>query len=233
MFHGAQEPSWPVEPYEFIVWWHCGYPPSDAACGKGWQKLNQEVGIGPDQLLRVSQAKLISALRPGGMVPELRAQRLKEVALRMKNEFAGDLRAALNGPISTARKKLKMFPGIADPGADRILLFGNLSPIAAVPSLLRHSVIHTIAFAFRAALNSHEDVRTIRGNSSYGRDASKQQDSICAGISDTRKFLEQFADIHNRSDKGRAEVTGKLIFHSGGDFFEPHRSSFRDHTAGA
>jgi len=141
MFHGAQEPSWPVEPYEFIVWWHCGYPPSDAACGKGWQKLNQEVGIGPDQLLRVSQAKLISALRPGGMVPELRAQRLKEVALRVKNEFAGDLRAALNGPISTARKKLKMFPGIADPGADRILLFGNLSPIAAVPSNCVHVLL--------------------------------------------------------------------------------------------
>jgi hypothetical protein len=64
-FHGAQEPSWPVEPNEFIVWWHCGYPASDAACGKGWQKLNQEVGIGPDELLRVSQAKIIGALRPG------------------------------------------------------------------------------------------------------------------------------------------------------------------------
>jgi hypothetical protein len=38
------------------------------------------------------------------MLPELRAQRLKEVALRAKNEFAGDLRAALIGPISTAAR---------------------------------------------------------------------------------------------------------------------------------
>ena len=31
-FHGAQEPCWPTEPYLFLVWWHCGYPASDAAC---------------------------------------------------------------------------------------------------------------------------------------------------------------------------------------------------------
>ena len=61
--------------------------------------------------------------------------------MRAKNEFAGDLSAALIGPISTARKKLKMFPGIAGPGADRILLFGNLSSIAAVPSNCVHVLV--------------------------------------------------------------------------------------------
>jgi endonuclease-3 len=42
------------------------------------------------------------------------------------------------GPISQARKKLKSFHSIADPGADRILLFGGISPIAAVPSNCVH-----------------------------------------------------------------------------------------------
>ena len=40
----------------------------------------------------------------------------------------------LTGPLSTARRTLKQFPGIADPGADRILLFAGIAPIAAVPS---------------------------------------------------------------------------------------------------
>jgi endonuclease III len=140
-FHGKQEPCWPTDPYRFLVWWHCGYPASDAACAKGWQSLNHEIGIEPEQLLAASPANLASALRPGGMVPELRAMRLKEIATRVKDEFGGDLRAALVGPIAQVRKILKKFPNIADPGADRILLFGGIAPVAAVPSNCPHVVV--------------------------------------------------------------------------------------------
>src|SRR6266436_5540970 len=109
-FYGMQEPSWPTDPYRFLVWWHCGYPASDAACAKGWQSLNQEIGIEPEQLLAASPANLANALRPGGMVPELRAMRLKEIAARVKDEYGSDLRAALVGPIAQVRKILKKFP---------------------------------------------------------------------------------------------------------------------------
>jgi len=133
-FYGRQEPCWPVDPYEFIVWWQCGYPASDASCAKGWDKLKSEVGIEPRQLLAATPRQLAAALKPGGMIPELRGLRLKEIAMRVQDEFGGDLRAALTGPLSAARKTLKQFPGIADPGADRILLFAGIAPIAAVPS---------------------------------------------------------------------------------------------------
>jgi endonuclease III len=133
-FYGPQEPSFPVDPYEFLVWWYCGYPASDAACTRGWNSLTRDVGIDPGKLLKAKPAKVAAALKPGGMLPELRAKRLQELAFRVENEFGGDLRAALAGPIPTARKILKSFHGIADPGADRILLFAGISPIAAVPS---------------------------------------------------------------------------------------------------
>ena len=136
--YGPQEPNFPVEPYEFLVWWYCGYPASDAACSKGWAALTRDVGIEPEKLLKAKPAELSAALKPGGMVPELRAERLKEVAMRVQDEFAGDLRAGLVGPIPQARKRLKSFPSIADAGADRILLFGGISPIAAVPSNCVH-----------------------------------------------------------------------------------------------
>jgi endonuclease III len=143
-FYGNQEPSWPVDPYEFIVWWHCGYPASDAACKKGWAKLKSEVGIEPQNLLEATPRKLASALKPGGMVPELRALRLKEIAMQIKDVFGGDLRAILAGPVSEARKTLKTFPGIADPGADRILLFADIAPIAAVPSNCTHVLVRLL-----------------------------------------------------------------------------------------
>ena len=125
----------------FLVWWHCGYPASDAACARGWESVKSRIGISPGQILAASPNALTSALSPGGMVPELRAMRLKEIAARVQNEFGGDLRAGLFGPISKVRRTLKTFPNIADPGADRMLLFGGIAPVAAVPSNCPHVLV--------------------------------------------------------------------------------------------
>ena len=139
--YGPQEPKWPLEPYAFLIWWHCGYPASDATCTRGWEALNKEVGIEPHQILSATQAKLAHALKAGGMVPEVRAMRIQQIAERVENEFGGDIRNALVGRIEDVRKRLKKFPGIADPGADRILLFGKKSPVAAVASNCPHVLV--------------------------------------------------------------------------------------------
>jgi len=133
-FYGRQEACWPTDPYLFLVWWHCGYPASDAACAKGWESLQESIGVEPPQLLAASIPELTKALTPGGMVPALRATRLQAIALRVQREFGGDLRRGLFGPVPQIRKALKKFPNIADPGADRILLFSGIAPVAAVPS---------------------------------------------------------------------------------------------------
>lgn len=139
--YGRQEPCWPTEPYDFLVWWHCGYPASDSACAKGWDALKREIGVGPTQILAAGTAKLALALKAGGMVPELRAMRLMEIAARVENDYGGDLGAALVGPITKVRQALKRFPNIADPGADRILLFGGIAPVAAIPSNCPHVLV--------------------------------------------------------------------------------------------
>jgi len=140
-FYGSQEPNWPVEPYAFLIWWHCGYPASDLTCAKGWNALTKEVGIEPRQILNTTQTRLAHALKAGGMVPEVRAMRLQQVAERVVNEFGGGLSNAFVGRIEETRKKLKKFPGIADPGVDRILLFGKVAPVAAVPSNCPHVLV--------------------------------------------------------------------------------------------
>ena len=134
VFYGKQEPCWPYDPYLFLLWWYCGYPASDALCSKGWEELTGRIRTDPDAILAAHPAKLTAALKSGGMLPEFRAERMKEVTARIKNEFDGDLRTSLVGPIRKVRKVLKSFPSIADPGADRILLFAGILPVAAVPS---------------------------------------------------------------------------------------------------
>jgi endonuclease III len=168
--YGQQRPSWPADPYEFIVWWNCGYPPSDVACEKGWRRLQSEVGTDPLSILGATSRKIASAVRVGGLIPESRASRLKETAMRVKEEFGGDLRVALTGSLSGARKILKKFPGIADPGADRILLFAGIMPIAAVPSNCTHVL-----------------VRILYGqeSKSYGVNYRRAQQAISEGVPET------------------------------------------------
>jgi endonuclease-3 len=140
--HGEQTASWPTDPYLFLVWLHCGYPASEAKCAKGWESLTSQVGVQAERILKADPARLASALKPGGMVPELRAMRLQEIADRVLKQYGGDLRAGLNGlSVTQARGALKQFPNIADPGADRILLFAGISAVAAVPSNCPHVLV--------------------------------------------------------------------------------------------
>lgn len=134
-FYGPQVPRWPTDPYRLLLWWHCGYPPSEQRCESGWQALQKVADVAPARLLSARRTTLARALKAGGLVPELRAQRLQAIAKRVHEEYADDLTAALARlPLREARSALKRFPGIADPGADRVLLFADLSAVAAVPS---------------------------------------------------------------------------------------------------
>jgi endonuclease III len=140
--YGKQLPLAPTDPYEFLIWWHCGYPASEARCSKGWESVTGRIGIKPGELLSARTPKLVLALKVGGMVPALRAARLREIAHRTQNEFAGNLGAALARlEAAPMRKVLKSFPGIGNPGADRIMLFGRLVPAAAVPSSSPHVLV--------------------------------------------------------------------------------------------
>jgi endonuclease III len=143
--YGPRHAAGPTDPFEMIVYLNCGYPASDAACSKGFDALKREVGLSPKEILTAPRSKLVKLLRLGGIVPELRADRLKEIARKVKAEFGGDLKAALkiavrqekqqtDKGIRGAKKILQQFPVIGEPSAEKILLFSKVAPVAAVPS---------------------------------------------------------------------------------------------------
>jgi endonuclease-3 len=179
-FHGPQKPKWPTDPYRFLIWWHCGYPQSEDRCAKGWDSLTREIGVEPDQLLSANPQKLGLALKPGGMVPELRAMRLREIAERVLREFGGDLRAGLGGmSVAQIRAAFKKFSNISDPGADRMLLFGGISPVAAVPSNVEFVLVR---------------IQSGRERENYGANYKEAQSMIQAGVPEkfdprTRAYL--------------------------------------------
>ena len=143
--YGVQSAVGPSDPYEMILFVNCGYPATDASCTKGYEPLKAEVGTKPEQILKAPSTKLAKLTQPGGMFPELRAERLKLIARIANENFGGDLKWALeklitdeNTPADKRLRRvkgaLKEFPVIGEPGADKILLFSGMLPIAAVPS---------------------------------------------------------------------------------------------------
>jgi endonuclease III len=143
--YGQQVAVGPRALYEMILFLNCGYPATDASCAKGFEALKREVGTQPEKILAAPKAKLAKLMRLGGIVPELRAERLKTIAKIVNEEFGGDLPWALgkmmqdeklpaDKRIRRVKSALKEFPVIGEPGADKILLFAGLAPVAAVPS---------------------------------------------------------------------------------------------------
>jgi endonuclease III len=117
---------------------NAGYPQSDERCDKGFAALKKEIGLAPRKILAAPDAQLQEVMRRGGMVPELRAQRIRDVAARVLEEFGGNVRAVLKRPLPEAKRALRKFPTVADATAEKILLFTKTAPVAAVPSNCIH-----------------------------------------------------------------------------------------------
>jgi len=132
--YGKLPPPRLTDPYLMILFTNCAYPATDDACAKGFDILQREIGTGVDEILAADDADLIRVMKGRGMFPEKRAARLREIAALVKSDYGGDLRTALRDPLPKARRALKRFPTIGDPGADKILLFTGTASIAAVPS---------------------------------------------------------------------------------------------------
>lgn len=127
----------PSEPYELVLFLNTGYPASDESCAKGFAALKAEVGLEPAAILAADEAGLARIMRRGGIVPELRAQRLKWIAAFVQDQLGGDLKGALQRDPLRARRLLMKFPTFGEPAAERILLFCGLEPAAAAPAGLQ------------------------------------------------------------------------------------------------
>ena len=137
-FYGKPKPPKLTDAYEMVLHRNAGYPQSDVNCGKGFAALKKEIGLKPADILAAPVAKLRDALRAGGIVPELRAERVKQIAARVETEFRGDLDAVLKRPVAETKKALRKFPTLGEAGAEKILLFTGTAAVAAVPSNCIH-----------------------------------------------------------------------------------------------
>src|SRR2546423_5234799 len=121
------------DPFELILLESVAYLVSDERREEAFNLLRKLAGTKPHQII-ASKEDLLRVAKLSRFAPEQRAARLREIALIATTEFGGDLRNALKLPHAKAKQALRKFPGIGEPGADKILLFTRTHPALALDS---------------------------------------------------------------------------------------------------
>jgi len=110
-------------PFQLVLWENACYLLPDARRQAVFDGLRKRVGLKPAAILKAKQDVLMALAIMGGMRPETRVFRWQEIACITMSQFEGDLDQILEWPYEKAKKALKQFPNIGDPGAEKILLF--------------------------------------------------------------------------------------------------------------
>ena len=115
-------------PFELVMWENACYLLSDERRAAVFEGLRAQVGLHPAAILNADRNTLLALARMGGMRPETRVFRWLEIARITMSQFDGDLDRILREPLEKAKKALKQFPNIGDPGAEKILMFCGVYP---------------------------------------------------------------------------------------------------------
>jgi endonuclease III len=134
--HGRPAKPRPRNPFEWVVWENVAYLADDERRAEAFRRLEKLVGLEP-AAIGAARVETLAALA-AGMRPEERAERLRtcaELALEIEGPRGpGDLSGLLARPLAEALKVLRRFPGIGEPGAEKILMHCGAFPGLALES---------------------------------------------------------------------------------------------------
>jgi len=121
--YGELEPPAAHGPFALVMWENACYLLPDERRREVFEALEEQVGMSAAAIDRAPDSILLPLARRGGMRPETRVFRWREIARITLQQFDGDLSSILARPCAEAKRALKQFPNIGDPGAEKILLF--------------------------------------------------------------------------------------------------------------
>ncbi len=123
VLYGRPKRPIPSGPFEWIIWEHVASVPDDEQRALVFRTLRQKIGTTPQAILRTPKPKMLELLAPGGPNGATRLARLREAAELMIEIGLARVRTLVRENPGEAKKLLKRFKGIGEPGAERILLF--------------------------------------------------------------------------------------------------------------
>jgi endonuclease III len=131
--YGPTAPRLPSDPFELILWENVAYLADDARRRRAFALLRKSVGTRPEEILAAKPAALRAVTRHG-ILPDEFAAKLRDAARIAREEFHSDLDEVVRRPLIDAKRALRKFPGIGEPGAEKILLFSRRHVLLAPDS---------------------------------------------------------------------------------------------------
>ena len=123
------EPALPPArgPFELVMWENACYLLPDERRAAVFEGIRQQVGMDAQSIWKADQAVLMPLAKMGGMRPETRVFRWREIARITISQFDGNLDTILKLPYEKARRALNQFPNIGQPGSEKILMMCGMS----------------------------------------------------------------------------------------------------------
>jgi endonuclease III len=116
-----------------ILWENVAYLADDERRREAFETLKKRIGTEPQKILSASEEQLLKVTRHG-ILAEQFAKKLRKCAQIALEQFDGDLRPVLKLTTAKAKRALQKFPGIGEPGADKILLLCRVQRLLALES---------------------------------------------------------------------------------------------------
>src|SRR5882757_6032205 len=94
-FYGIKDDHGFTDPLELIIWENAAYLVSDEKRKAAFDALKKDIGLKPADILSASDVKLLAVAKLGGIMPEMRVTKLRDIAQTIVTDFDGDLNGAL------------------------------------------------------------------------------------------------------------------------------------------
>jgi endonuclease-3 len=115
-----------TEPFAMAVWEAAAYLVPDDRRQQVFDRVRKATRLDPLRLAALPDATLAALIADGGMQPDRRARKVKAAA-DVAIEFGPDLAGLARRDPAKARRIFRRFPGIGEPGADKILLLNGVA----------------------------------------------------------------------------------------------------------
>lgn len=120
--HGIQEPPPAKTAFELVLWEVAAYLVDDVRRARVFEDLRKEIGLEPESILRAGVARISRVISAGGMHPEQRAGKVETSAALALTKGLDHAVEQAEPDLRSAIRLLREFPGIGEPGAEKILL---------------------------------------------------------------------------------------------------------------
>ncbi|MEO8452835.1 MAG: hypothetical protein ABI647_23805 [Gemmatimonadota bacterium] len=132
--HGAPTIRAEKDPWQIIARDNVMYLVDDERRDAAYRDLLKRVGKKPADVLAARRDLLLEVCGGTSGFAVQCADKLRIAAELAEGEFDGDLRGALALPPNEAKRALMRFPGVGEPGAEKIMLFTRTHPYLALDS---------------------------------------------------------------------------------------------------